>query len=309
MPASLAVLGGINMDLIVRAPRLPKPGETVTGHAFHTAPGGKGANQAVAAARLGATVSLIGRVGHDAHGDALLTALAHDHVNTQAVRVDDEAATGVALIELDDSGQNSIIVAPGVNMRVTPDDVTTAQTHIQHAAALLLQLEVPLDVNLRAMKLARATRVARVPVVLNLAPARKLSHEVLAQIDYLVVNETEAALLSELSVSDVETARSAARALRNMGCGTVIITLGERGAWLCHADGELHAPAFSVNVVDTTAAGDAFVAGFAVALTQGQTLANALRFANAVGALTVTKLGAQPSLPMLIDVQCLLQET
>lgn len=304
MPASLMVLGGINMDLIVRASRLPKPGETITGHSFHTAPGGKGANQAVAAARLGATVSLLGRVGRDAHGEALLATLAHDHVHTQGVRVDSEAATGVALIALDDGGQNSIIVAPGANMRVTPDDVSAAQTHLQSAAALLLQLEVPMDANLRALALARA---ARVPIIMNLAPARKLSHDVLAQLDYLVVNETEAAWLTDLDVNDGEHARMAAQMLRQMGCRSAIVTLGERGAWLCHADGETYAPAFAVNVVDTTAAGDAFVAGFAVALTQGQALADALRFANAVGALTVTQLGAQPSLPTLADVQRLLQ--
>jgi ribokinase len=142
---------------------------------------------------------------------------------------------------------------------------------------------------------------------LNLAPARKLSHDVWAQIDYLVVNETEAAWLTELDVNDVESARTAAQRLRQMGCRSAIVTLGERGALLCHTDGETYASAFAVKVVDTTAAGDAFVAGFAVALTQGQALADALRFANAVGALTVTQLGAQPSLPTLADVQRLMQ--
>ncbi len=300
---TITVVGSLNMDLIVRAPHLPAPGETVLGDRFYTAPGGKGANQAVATARLGASVTMVGRVGRDTFGEELRATLTRDGVDVRFVRVDDEQASGVALIALDANGQNNIIVASGANMHVKPADVEAADEWIRRSQILLLQLEIPLEANLRAVELARA---AGVPVVLNPAPARALPRELLSQVDYLIPNESEASLLSGVHVHDLDSARQAAQALRQREAGTVIVTLGEKGALLVHADSARHAPGFAVDVVDTTAAGDAFIAGFAVAMTQGKSLEDAVRFANAAGALATTRLGAQPSLPTLAEVQALL---
>jgi ribokinase len=294
MSASIVVVGSLNMDLVVRAPRIPRPGETIIGGAFHTVPGGKGANQAVAAARLGARVSMVGRVGHDAFGGALLENLVADGIDHAFVVRDGEAATGVALIVVDDNGENSIVVSSGANMRLSPADVEAAGSVIAAADVLVLQLEVPLESVIRSAELARAHGVR---LVLNPAPARPLPARLLSMVDVLVPNETEAALLTGLPVGTQGEAGRAAEALLGSGVGTVILTLGERGALPARA-GEMQVhPAFDVQPVDTTAAGDAFVVGLAVALAEGQGLDEAVRWGNAAGALAATQLGAQPSLP------------
>jgi len=291
------------MDLVARAPRMPRPGETIIGGGFHTVPGGKGANQAVAAARLGAQVSMVGRVGRDAFAQPLLDNLAAAGVDHTFVGRDAEAPTGVALIVVDDAGQNSIVVASGANMQLSPADVERAEAVISAADVLLLQLESPVETVNRAAELAHAHGVM---VVLNPAPARALPASLLSLVDVLVPNESETALLTRLPVGDRAEVEAAAVALRNLGVGTLILTLGERGALLAQEEGVSLFPAFQVTPVDTTAAGDAFMGGFAVALAEGQALEDAVRWGNAAGALATTKLGAQPSLPVRQDLQATL---
>ena len=303
MAAHITVVGSLNMDLIARTPRFPQPGETIIGSDFHTVPGGKGANQAVAAARLGAQVSMVGRVGRDGFAESLLNNLVAAGVDHAFVIQDPEAATGVALIAVDDAGQNSIIVASGANVRLSPTDVDGAEAAIAGADALLLQLESPLETVTRAAKAAHAHGV---PVILNPAPARSLPDALLALVDVLIPNESETALLTGLPVGDPAEAEAAATALRGLGVGTVILTLGERGALLAREDGAEYFPAFEVTPVDTTAAGDAFVGGFAVALGEGRSLAEAVQWGNGAGALATTRLGAQPSLPTRQDLEGLL---
>lgn len=303
MVARIVVVGSLNMDLVVRTPRIPSPGETIIGRELHTVPGGKGANQAVAAARLGAQVAMVGRVGQDAFGGPLLANLAANGVDHAWVQEDPDAATGVALIEVDDAGRNSIVVVSGANMRLTPADVDAAQPAMAGAQALLLQLESPLETVTHAAQLARRLGVR---VILNPAPARPLPPELLAAVDVLAPNESETALLTGRAVDTLADAEAAAQALLDQGVPTVVLTLGERGSLLARRDGMQHFPAFPVTPVDTTAAGDAFVGGLAVALAEGQPLAEAMRWGNAAGALATTRLGAQPSLPDRAAVLALL---
>jgi len=304
MLPKITVVGSVNMDLIVRTPRIPSPGETIIGSGFHTAPGGKGANQAVAAARLGAQVSMVGRVGKDEFAATLLENLTLTNVNTQFVIQDPEAPTGVALIEVDDSGENSIVVASGANMRVSSLDVDAAQEVISGADLLLLQLGIPLKTILQAAVIAKRKNVT---VILNPAPARKLTSELLNLVDILIPNETETALLTGLPVGSQSEIRAAASSLLTSGVKTVILTLGENGALLTQGGKSEFFPAFQVKPVDTTAAGDAFVGGFAVALAEGKPMTEAIRWGNAAGALATTRLGAQPSLPMRQDVELILE--
>ncbi len=290
MTAHVAVVGSLNMDLVVRSPRIPAPGETVLGGSFFTAPGGKGANQAVAAARMGAAVTMVGRVGADGFGAALLDALAADGIDVRWVGRDEDAATGVALIVVDDRGQNTIVVASGANSRLSPADVAAADEALAGCDVLLLQLETPLETVLAAAQVAHR-HGAR--VILNPAPAGVLPAPLLALVDTLVPNESETALLTGLA-GDVE---AAAAALLAQGVGRLILTLGERGALLAEHGSVQRFEAFPVTVVDTTAAGDAFVGALAAALGEGRPLAEAVRWGNAAGALAATDWGAQPSLP------------
>ncbi len=298
---SIIVVGSLNMDLIVRTPRIPAPGETILGHTFSTAPGGKGANQAVAAAKLGAPVKLIGRVGADDFGKQLRSQLNAVGVDAQFVFEDAQAATGVALISVDDQGQNSIIVAPGANGRVTRQDVDSAREAIRAARVVIAQLEIPLDSVTYALRVAHD---AGALTILNPAPARQLSSELLQNVDVIVPNETEAAQLTGIPVHDFDSATQAAHALQQMSARTVIITLGEKGAlWLNENAVAQQVMPFQVQVVDTTAAGDAFVGALGVALAREQDWETSLRTASAAGALAATKLGAQPSLPTRAEVE------
>lgn len=303
MAARVAVVGSLNMDLIARAPRIPRPGETILGGDFYTAPGGKGANQAVAAARLGAQVSMVGRVGSDAFAQNLHASLAAAGVDHRHVIQDAQAATGVALIVVDEGGQNSIVVAPGANARLSPADVDAARAAIAAADVLLLQLESPLEAVACAAELAHAHGVT---VVLNPAPACELPAELLTLVDVLVPNESETAILTGLPVGDQVEAQ--ATALLELGVGAALLTLGKRGAFLARPEGIEHVPAFRVTPVDTTAAGDAFVGGFAAALAEGRPPVEAVRWGCAAGALATTKLGAQPSLPTRQEVEELLKK-
>lgn len=296
--AKITVVGSVNMDLVVRAPRFARPGETITGLDFHTVPGGKGANQAVAARRLGGTVALVACVGEDAFGLAMRQSLADAGVHVQHVDVRGGHPSGVALITVDGHGENTIVVVPGANGCMTVDDVVLAADAITGAAVVLLQLEIPIPV-VRAA--ARAARAQGATVVLNAAPAQSLDDDLLALADYLVVNETE---IFALAGDGIHERQAAIAALQARGATHVVLTLGAAGAILAPpAGGEWTSSyAFAVPVVDTTAAGDAFVGGFAVALAEGVPPAEALRRGNAAGALAVMRPGAQPSLPSRAEV-------
>jgi ribokinase len=299
MPEIL-VIGSLNADLVVRAPRFPAPGETISGEDLAIIPGGKGANQAVAAARQGATVAMAGRVGDDSFGPALIRNLRDNQVDTSCVQ-SDSSATGTAIIVVDANGQNSIVLSPGANGKVTPADVDAVS--FQGADMLLLQLEIPLETVVHAASVARQNGLR---VILNPAPARQLPDSLLADVDILVPNESELQLLSGQPVSDVATSKSAARALLAKGVKTVIVTLGSQGALIVTNELVRHVPAFKVEVIDTTAAGDAFIGGLAAALVKGKPLEEAVRYGNASGALAATKFGAQPSLPSAKEVNRLM---
>lgn len=306
MPARIAVVGSLNIDLVGRAPRLPEPGETIIGGELATIPGGKGANQAVAAALLGAQVSMVGRVGGDAFAHRLLESLERHGVSIQHVSQDPAAASGAALITVADSGENSIVVLPGANHTLLPEHVEAAREAISAADVLLTQLEIPMETVRRAVQLARG---AGVKVLLNPAPAQPLPTDILLEIDVLAPNESEAELLTGLPVEDDRGASLAAQKLLELGARAVLITLGERGAILASGRKAQIIPTFDVNVVDTTAAGDAFLGGFAVALAEGKPLDEAAAWGNAAGALACTKLGAQSSLPTRRQLEALLEES
>lgn len=299
----IVVIGSLNMDLVATAPHIPLPGETVLGSSFNTALGGKGANQAVAAARLGAQVKMIGRVGDDEYGKAQRSGLAEDGVDTTYVNVDPGVHTGIALIMVDTAGENSIVVVPGANARLASTDVDVATQAIVDADVMVMQLEVPIGVVEHAAVMAHDHGVH---VMLNPAPAQELGSELMANLDTLVLNESETKILTDIAVEDLEKARSAALILHQRGVETVVITLGGEGAFFSKHDHAQLIPAFQVNTVDTTAAGDAFMGALAVAIAKGIALPRAVRFAAAAGALATTKLGAQPSLPTLEAVEELL---
>jgi ribokinase len=304
----ILVVGSLNMDQIVRVPRLPRLGETLLGAgSLRLVPGGKGANQAVAMARLGATIAMAGRVGNDPFGERLLSSLQGDSVDTDLIVVDSEEASGTALIFLVPDGDNAIVVASGANMRVGEDAAQFARINdsIAGAQALVLQLEIPIST---VISLVAAGHRAGVPVVLNLAPAQPLPKETLRQVSLLVVNESEASLLSGQRVDTLEDARIVATVLREEGIKQVVITLGEQGALLATGNGNggtrtIYQPSPSVQIIDTTAAGDCFVGALTVALTEGQAPEAALKFAVYASALKVTKFGAQSGLPTRAEVE------
>jgi ribokinase len=288
------------MDLVTRAPRLPKGGETLIGQSFTTVSGGKGANQAVAAARLGARVSMIGCVGSDAYGEALRGALLAERIDCQAVSNVD-GSSGVALIVVDDSSQNAIVIVPGANGALTAEAIDRFDSVIQAADVLICQLEVP-DASV-GHALKRGRELGKT-VILNPAPAsRPLPPDWYASIDYLIPNESEASALTGLVVDSLETAQAAATRLIAMGAGKVIITLGAQGSLFADGQRFEHFPAPVVKAVDTTAAGDTFVGGFAAALAGGEDEVQAIRFGQVAAALSVTRAGAQPSIPVLSEVQ------
>ncbi len=289
MDGHIVVVGSLNMDMVVRTTRHPKVGETILGSDFRTFPGGKGANQAVAAAKLGCQVRMVGRVGQDPFGDQLLRAVASSGVDTTYIRSDPGFATGVALITVDEAGQNTIVVASGANGRVSPDDVDAAEDVFLGASVLLLQLECPLNAVEHAIHLARKNQVQ---VVLNPAPAQMLDAEFLESVDYLIPNQTELALLA-----GQESVQAAIDVLRTHGVRRIVVTLGEEGALVAANGLQELVPTYRVPVVDTTAAGDAFAGAFAVALSEGLSIHQATLWGNAAGALAVTRAGAQPSLP------------
>jgi ribokinase len=305
---NILVIGSLNADLVVRALRFPQPGETISGEDLQTVPGGKGANQAVAAARQGASVAMAGRVGKDSFGPFLINSLKANQVDISHVLADD-SATGTAIIIVDSKGQNSIVLSAGANGRVLPQDIDALNTD---AKILLLQLEIPLETVIYA---ARWGKQNGMTVILNPAPAREVPDELIANADFILPNETELNLLTGGTVTDNRSAEEAARALLKRGAKVVIVTLGEKGALVASSSQVTHVDAYKVSVIDTTAAGDAFIGGFASKILESDRLLStqegaparqieeAVKYANACGALATTKFGAQPSLPTKEEVE------
>ncbi|MFZ4574593.1 MAG: ribokinase [Phycisphaerales bacterium] len=308
-PPAVCVVGSMNMDLVVRVGRLPAPGETLLGGSYKTFPGGKGANQAVAAARMGATVEMVGRVGDDAHGERLLSVLKECGVGCAHVVPTPGQPTGLGMITVADGGENTIVVASGANALVTVEDVLAAEGIIKASAALLLQLEIPLVANIEAAKIARA---AGIPVILNAAPARQMPREFIGMVDVLLVNRSEAATLTGQDLG-TEPGRLLLRA-GEIGPATVILTLGAQGSIVSHRGRQRRIPTLQVTAVDSVGAGDAFSGAIACgwpmvhaaikARSPEETplVEKALLTASVAGALAATKAGAIPSLPTRAEV-------
>jgi ribokinase len=294
------VAGSLNIDLVIRAPRLPSPGETVQNGRFAVFHGGKGANQAVAAARMGAQTIMIGRVGDDSFGVRLVDGLRASGVETSGIMVTPDVSSGVAVIVVDEHGENQIVVAPGANGQLRPDDVTRALSRFPGASVLLLQLEVPLDTVCAA---AAAAKAAGLLVLLDPAPAVQLPAELYGLVDAIFPNETEAATLTGVAVTDLESAARAARMLGARGPGAVVIKMGARGAWAHVAGHDFHVEGLKVATVDTTAAGDVFCGVAAASLAEGRAWADVLMTANAAAALSTTRAGAQESVPTRDEVR------
>ena len=289
MTGKILVVGSLNMDLVVVAPRLPQVGETILGGKFATFPGGKGANQAVAAARMGATVSMIGLVGNDDYGQALCREAAQDTIDTKYIEVDPKEATGIALITVDADGRNTIVVASGANLALTPQHILAAEEAFSAADVLVTQLESPLEAVSEAVNLAVKSGIH---VVLNPAPACTLPVDLLSKVEFFIPNEREA-----MQIAGVDSLEAAIPKLLGLGVRHLIITLGEQGVLLVTPEGRKEFPAHRVQVIDTVAAGDAFVGAFSTGIAEGMSVEDAVRLGNAAAAVAVTRRGAQPSLP------------
>jgi ribokinase len=300
----VVVIGSANVDLTVRVDRLPRVGETVSGGEFYTSFGGKGANQAVAALRAGAQVQFVAKVGSDPHGEAMLRNLSGMGVPIESILRDPHAHSGVALIVVERAGKNLIAVAPGSNRNLTEEDVRAAEAVMAWGQLLLIQLEIPLAAVREALRLAKSHGLL---TILNPAPARALSRELLALCDFLTPNEVEVGALTRRKPKALSEICDAAESLRHMGAKQVIVTLGDRGALLVGEGRVKHFPAVAVQALDSTAAGDAFNGALACALAEGKVLEEAMTFANAAGALAVTRRGAQDSLPTREEIERLLK--
>ncbi len=311
MGNSIVVIGSLNMDFVLAVERLPLPGETILGHGFRTIPGGKGANQAYAAAKLarnGTAVRMIGRIGADSFGKALKDNLAGVGVDVRAVLETDSEASGVACIHVDDAGQNSITVAPGANGALSARDIDSQRWALDGARCVLLQLEVPMQAVAEGLREAR--RVGAIGI-LDPAPARALSKDILELVDIATPNENEACVLAGVLPQRVSPADAIAlgNKIRDLGARAVVVKLGDQGCVYCGADRTFAVPPFAVRAVDSTAAGDTFNAALAVALVEGMAIEEALRFASAAAAISVTRAGAQTSAPARAEVESLLAET
>jgi ribokinase len=300
---SIVVFGSINMDLVARAHRLPNPGETITGNSFQTIPGGKGANQAVACARLGAETYMVGRVGGDVFGKNLKDELEKAGVDHQNVVVDSDTSSGVALIAVEDSAENFIIVIPGANGQIENHDLQRLEDVLTRSKVLLLQLEIPLEMVVSASKLAKERNVK---VILDPAPAQVLPEEIYPLLDIITPNETETELLVGFPLETKEDVAKAAKILKGRGVSHVIIKMGSRGAYALMDDQEKFFKPFQVTSVDTVAAGDAFNGALAVALSENLPVEKAIQWGMAGGALSVTKEGAQPAMPERNELKALL---
>jgi ribokinase len=301
----VVVVGSTNTDLTVMVPRIPAPGETTLGRGFRITAGGKGANQAVAAARAGARVIFVTALGTDDFGQRALENLTREGIDVSLVRRVPDAPSGVALIVVDDRGENSIAVASGANSELGPDDVAPLISQIDPGDVMLLQLEIPLATVEAAARLA-TTRRAR--VILNPAPAQALPDSLLAAVSTVTPNELEAEQLTNVSVTDDAALARASTALHARGVREVVITLGARGVFASADDRSERVAGFTVDAVDTTAAGDVFNGAFAAALVEGRSFPDALRFANAAAAISVTRAGAQSSAPLRVEIDTFLRD-
>ena len=301
----IVVLGSSNTDLVIKCTHLPAKGESVMGD-FFMAGGGKGANQAVAAARLGHEVHLLSSVGSDDFGKNALANLQKEGIQTDKVVVAEGFSSGIALILVDPNGDNVIAIAPGANSALKPEHVCASSDLIQKADVLLTEFAINMETIAEAIAIAHRGKTR---VVVTPSPARRLDRSFLETIDIITPNETEAQILTGISVTNLSEAEKAARSLVEQGVKTAILTLGESGSLFCTGDEIYHAPASKVTAVDTTAAGDAFTGALAVALAGGQPLKEPLPFANLAGALAVTKTGAQPSLPYKQELEAFLQQS
>ncbi|MCL4504706.1 MAG: ribokinase [Chloroflexi bacterium] len=295
----ICVVGSVNMDLITRVSCLPRIGETLHGRSFHLVYGGKGANQAVMAAKMGGAVSMVARVGKDVFGEGMLRNFTEYGIDTTHVLVDDSRSSGVAPIFVDDQARNVIVIVAGANGALSPADVRAARGAILASSAVVCQLEVPIEATLEAFRIGKAGGVR---TILNPAPAQTLPEELLALSDICAPNETETEQLTGMAVNTLEEAEAAGRALLERGLHTVVITLGERGALAMDSGSVLHVPALKVNAVDPTGAGDAFIGALAVCLGEGMALVDAIKRANTAAALSVTRIGAQISFPTRAEV-------
>ncbi|MEQ4922738.1 ribokinase [Proteus hauseri] len=301
----LAVLGSINVDHIMNISQFPKPGETIIGHHYKIAFGGKGANQAVACGRSGADITFIACVGDDAIGSEIITQLKTDNIHTDAISIIPETPTGVAMILVNEQGENVITISAGANANLTPAHFTQYHHVVEHSDALLMQLESPLETVFAAAKLAKSHHTK---VILNPAPALPLSDEFLSFIDVITPNETEAEILTGISVHDETGAAKAAEVLHSKGIKHVLITLGSRGVWFSEQGKGMIIPGFRVEAVDTIAAGDTFNGAFVTAILEGKPSIDAIRFAHAAAAIAVTRHGAQSSVPWRDEIESFLAE-
>lgn len=294
------VVGSLNMDLVVRAPKIPRPGETVLGTNFTQIPGGKGANQADTCAKLGAKTIMLGAVGKDTMGNILKESLKKDGVDVERVLEKENHSTGIAAIVVEDSGNNAITVAPGANSHFTTKDLAKMESVFQRADVLLVQLETPIETVLESLKLAKKHKLT---TILNPAPAALLDDEIFSLVDVLTPNETELELLSGLPTTTLKEVENAGYSLIEKGVSQLIVTLGSQGSIHITKDFSKIYPAYRVKAIDTTAAGDSYNGALAVSLSNGLTIEKSIEFATKVGAMTVTKSGAQTSLPLLYELE------
>ena len=296
---NICVIGSLNMDLVVNVDTMPKPGQTIIGSNFKEVPGGKGANQAVAMARLNGNVSMIGKVGEDGFGQTLINSRKNDKVDTTYIQTS-KGATGVALITVDKNAQNSIVVSPGANFEVKEDDIDNNIEAIKNSDIVVLQLETPLNTIKYALNKAKELNKY---TILNPAPAVKLDDEIIKNVDLLTPNETELEIISGVSIETEEDIQKAAQIMIEKGVKELIVTLGSKGSLYINKEKSMFKKAYKVEAVDTTAAGDSYTGALAVALSQDKNIEDAMDFASKVGALSVLKEGAQSSLPTLEDVK------
>ena len=302
----ILVVGSINMDIVVRSPRMPVPGETILGSSLVTSPGGKGANQAVAVARMGGNCRMIGRVGDDAFGETLLKGLLDEGINCQCVHKTADTSSGVAIIVVDAKGENSIIVASGANNDLTPDDIFHCESAFKAADIVVLQLEIPIPTVRATLDVARRNQCK---VILDPAPAPKHISPELFTVDIISPNATEAELLVGKKTGEERMEKQVGLEFIARGSKAAVLKLGQRGSLVVTADGHFYrVPSYKVSVVDTTAAGDAFTGALAVAIGRGDNLQNAAKLANAAGALTCTRLGAQSAIPTAVEVKILMDD-
>jgi len=305
MNEKIVVIGSSNVDLIMKMDHLPEKGETVTGAEFFQVYGGKGANQAVAAARAGGDVAFVSCVGEDAYTPQMIVNYIRDGIDTQYVFPEKETASGHALIMIGGEGMNYISVAPGANYLLTPDKIRQALPVIDEAAMIVLQYEIPEETIRYVIDIANKKGI---PVLWNVAPARAFDFSYIPKVNILVLNETEAGFLAGMQVNTEGEAELAAEKLVALGVEKVIITLGSKGAFVLTKEGKVQVPAFKVEAIDTTAAGDTFCGSLAVALVEGKPMEDALRFASAAAAISVTRMGAQPSVPWRNEIEGFLNQ-